>query len=289
MFLISGSTDKGIKRPINQDSILVRKFDTPCGEMALVCVCDGMGGLQSGELASATVMYAFKEWSENELQEIVSGTLTHEAIKQSWTKIVSDCNKKILRYGENEGITLGTTLTAGLFTEKEYFIANVGDSRAYELSGKAKQLTHDHTFVQQEVDCGRMTPEEARESKQQNILTRCIGARPDILPDFYFGNTKNNSVFMFCSDGFRHKITEEEMQKGFDGAKILCEQNLKDAELSLIELNKKRLETDNISVCTVVQKKERKLLFGFLKKRKANSGFAIVEEVINTDSKNIIS
>lgn len=288
MFLISGSTDKGIKRPINQDSILVRKFETPCGQMALICVCDGMGGLTSGELASASVMYCFKEWSEKKLPALADHGLSKEKIRQEWTEIVSNCNKKILLYGENEGITLGTTLTVGLFTEKEYFIANVGDSRAYEVGKKALQITHDHTFVQQEVDCGRMTMDEARVSKQQNILTRCIGARPDIAPDFFFGNVEKNTVFMFCSDGFRHKITDEEMADCFDGEKILSEPELKNKELSLIELNKTRLETDNISVCCAVLKKERKRFLDFLFK-KTNCSFSIVQEIISTDSKNIIS
>ena len=254
MYLISGSTDKGIKRPINQDSILAEKFVKDSTEMAFVCLCDGMGGLSSGELAGATVMFAFRKWVIEELSILDKKALTQEYIKERWTSIAEECNKKILLYGEENSITLGTTLTAGLFTEKEYFVINIGDSRAYEVNSSACQITHDHTFVQQEVDCGRMTKEEAKNSRQQNILTRCIGARPEINPDFFFGKVKKDSTYLFCSDGFRHKITEEEMANAFRGENVTCKNDLKNAELSLIELNKQRLETDNISVVTVVKK-----------------------------------
>jgi len=163
-------------------------------------------------------------------------------------------NKKILQYGANEKISLGTTLTAALFTESEYFIVNIGDTRAYEIGAKLKQLTHDHSFVQQEVDCGRMSPEEARISKRKNVLTRCIGAKEDVVPDFFFGKIKKNATYVLCSDGFRHKISEPEMLSYFDSGKHSSSEDLKNTEISLIELNKKRQETDNISVVTIIKK-----------------------------------
>lgn len=285
MFLVSGSSDKGIKRSINQDSILCIKMDTPKGEVVFVAVCDGMGGLQHGELASATVMYAFRKWVYEELPSMLSDGLKKQAVTECWKRIIEDCNRKILVYGEDGGITLGTTATVCLFAGSEYILANIGDSRAYEIGKKTSQLTHDHTFVQQEVDCGRMTKQEASESRQQNILTKCIGARPDAEPDFFYGKIKKNAVYMFCSDGFRHKIGEQELAIHLNGKNLNSGDQLKQKELCLIELNKERLETDNISVVTVLSKGKK----GFWNCGKRTVSFGIAEEIIAADSKNIIS
>ena len=254
MFYISGSSDVGIRRKINQDSIIVQKMDSSIGELVFACVCDGMGGLQSGELASATVLLCFKQWIYEALPLLTAQRIVQKDIITQWTHIVDVCNKKILQYGANENISLGTTLTAALFTESEYFIVNIGDTRAYEIATKLKQITHDHSFVQQEVDCGRMSPEEARISKRKNVLTRCIGAKEDVVPDFFFGKIKKNATYVLCSDGFRHKISEPEMLSYFDSGKHSSSEDLKNTEISLIELNKKRQETDNISVVTIIKK-----------------------------------
>lgn len=254
MFYISGSSDVGIRRKINQDSIIVQKMESSIGEMVFACICDGMGGLQSGELASATVLLAFKRWIYEKLPLLTNRNIEQNDIIEQWTNIIDVYNQKILLYGQNYKISLGTTLTAALFTESEYFIVNIGDTRAYEVGKKLKQITHDHSFVQQEVDCGRMSPEEARISKRNNILTRCIGVKKNVTPDFFFGKIKNNAAYVLCSDGFRHKISDQEILSYFNADNHSSSEDLKNTEISLIELNKIRLETDNISVVTVIKK-----------------------------------
>ncbi len=252
---VSGTTDVGIKRSVNQDSILVRKIETEIGTVAFACVCDGMGGLQHGELASATLIYAFREWTEEGLPYLTNHRFSKEELFRQWGKIIEECNSKIVLYGQREDINLGTTVTAMLITESEYFAVNVGDSRAYCVSSEnAKQITHDHSFIQQEIDSGRMTVEEAENSHMGHILTQCVGVRPDVSPDFYNGKTKKNAVYLLCSDGFRHRITMDEIASVFDGRKISSAEELKVAEAELIELNKDRRESDNISVVTILVK-----------------------------------
>ena len=251
---VSGVSDVGIKRSVNQDSILVRKINSSSGSMAFACICDGMGGLSHGELASATVLYAFKSWTENELPCLTGTHLSERIIFNQWETLIDECNSKIMAYGQNSDIVLGTTITALLITETDYYIANIGDSRAYIITDTARQLTKDHTFVQQEIDCGRMTPEEAEASKKSHILTRCVGAKPGVSPDFYHGEIQHDAIYMLCSDGFRHRISVEEMAGYLSPRAIDSTEALKAAQEQLVELNMERRESDNISVVSVLVK-----------------------------------
>ena len=121
----------------------------------------------------------------------------------------------------------------------------------YEITDTLKQLTHDHTFVQQEVDAGHMTAQEALTSNKRHILTRCIGAREDMAPDFFSGKVKKDAVYMLCSDGFRHTVSEQEFIQHLSPVTINCDEDLKKREVYLIDVNKQRRENDNISVVTV--------------------------------------
>lgn len=215
MFYISGSTDVGIKRNINQDSLLVQKINSSIGEIVFACICDGMGGLQNGELASATVVHRFKKWVSESLPLLTNRVIERKDIVFSWQHIIDDCNANIMQYGQHNNITLGTTLTAILFTETEYFAVNIGDTRAYEIGAKLKQITCDHTVVQNEIDCGRMTLDEAKVSRRKNVLTKCIGVEKKAIPDYFFGKVRKNTTYLICSDGFRHKISEHEMLSVF--------------------------------------------------------------------------
>ena len=134
-----------------------------------------------------------------------------DMIFRSWEKIVFDMNRNISSFGRRTGISLGTTVVACLFAGHEYYIVNIGDSRAYCFSDRTYQLTKDQSYVQREIDMGRMTPEEAETCPKRNVLLQCIGASEYIEPAFYNGSMVSGQIFMLCSDGFRHAITDEEM------------------------------------------------------------------------------
>ena len=225
---------------------------TSVGNVLLSIICDGMGGLAKGELASTTVINAFSRWFENDLPSIIGCENPEQPIFDDWNNLILDCNRKIADYASREyGVSMGTTLTAALFMDGKYYIVNVGDSRAYLIADGLYQLTKDHSFVQREVDMGRMTPEEALVSPRRNVLLQCVGASRVVNPDFFCDAYSPDQVFMQCSDGFRHAITPEEIYQSLNPAVLTDEQAMQDKAVYLTELNKSRGETDNITVLLV--------------------------------------
>lgn len=245
-------TDIGIRKNTNQDSGLIIEAKTDLGNILLTVLCDGMGGLAKGEVASSTLIAAFSQWFERRLPALLSIKGNYEErIFDDWKKIITDTNKKISSYAASIGASMGTTLNAVLFLENRYYIVNVGDSRAYRLSDNLYQLTKDQTFVQREMDMGRMTLEEARVSPQRNVLLQCVGASDYIEPDFFTGDLLAGEVYMQCSDGFRHIITEDEIYQYLCPQALVNEQAMIDNAVYLTELNKYRRENDNITVILV--------------------------------------
>lgn len=250
-FLTAVHTDIGLRKKTNQDSALVMEAETDVGNVLLTVICDGMGGLAKGEVASSAVIHAFSQWFENELPIILALEDPQDRIFSSWEKIALSCNEKISAYGKMNGVSMGTTLVAVLFVNNKYYIINIGDSRAYCISDKVYLLTKDQTFVQREIDMGRMTYEEAQFSPQRSVLLQCVGASPFIEPDFFAGELSAGMVFMLCSDGFRHLITEAELYDNLNPYVLTDERTMFDRAVSLVELNKRRNEMDNITVALV--------------------------------------
>lgn len=255
-FTYAVHTDVGIRKATNQDSILVKHADTDNGEVFFAVICDGMGGLAKGEVASATLVRACSDWFDQVFPEIFyaamqRGNLELSDLSQSWSEVLSETNRKIQVYGSANYASLGTTGIGMLLYNGQYFIFNVGDSRTYQIKHNVRLLSKDQTFVQREMDEGRMTPEEARVHPQQNVLLQCVGASPEVIPDFYTGQFEPDTVFMMCSDGFRHLISEEEFFSRMRPDQLGDQKNMKETLVYFTELNKQRNEKDNISVLLV--------------------------------------
>lgn len=250
-FLVSGTTDIGTTKATNQDSLAVKIINTTQGRMAFVILCDGMGGLEKGEVASATVIRAFDEWVRTELPKLCNSAIQDNVIRMQWEKIITELNQKIKIYGARQGVRLGTTAVIMLLTQNRYYLLNVGDSRAYELSDTIRQLTADQTFVAREIALGNMTEEQARVDERRNVLLQCVGASDEVYPDMFFGDVKENAVYMLCSDGFRHEISSDEIFEKLRPEMLLDENMMQANATNLIELNKMRKERDNISVAMV--------------------------------------
>ena len=254
-FFTTVHTDIGIKKNTNQDSALIIEANSDLGNILLTVICDGMGGLAKGEVASSTVIASFSRWFEKDLEDLLAEQLDtprfEEQLFSTWKRIIYDCNARISSYARSNGVSMGTTLNAILYLQNRYYIVNVGDSRAYRITDKLYQLTKDQTFIQREMDMGRMTAEEAQVSPQRNVLLQCVGASDYIEPDFFSGNYSGNEVFMQCSDGFRHVITQEEIYQHLCPAALVNEQAMMDNAVYLTELNKYRREQDNITVILV--------------------------------------
>lgn len=208
-FTAIADTDVGISRDTNQDSLLLKHAKCPLGEVLLAVVCDGMGGLSKGEVASAAAVREFSSWFDKELPFELE-RLDMQGIGSRWTQMLQGLNRKILKYSSNNNLSMGTTFTGVLFVGNQYVIVHVGDCRVYHIASSLRQLTTDQTFVAREVSRGNMTPKQAESDKRRNMLLQCIGASGQIEPEVIAGSGEKG-IYMLCSDGFRHEITESEI------------------------------------------------------------------------------
>jgi serine/threonine protein phosphatase PrpC len=247
----SAVTDIGISKKTNQDSMCLKIANTKNhGQIAMVIVCDGMGGLDKGELASATLIRAFVNWFEKDLPAKL-GVYSWRSLSNEWDKMLKSQNYMILEYGKATGTNLGTTVSAMLIIEDKYMIAHVGDSRVYEISDSVKQLTEDQTFCAREIKRGTMTPDEAKTHPKKSVLLQCVGASRTVAPDIIFGDILPNAVYILCSDGFRNVLTNEEIYECFNSVNAGSPEMMIRNSQYLIGLVKKRKEKDNISVAFI--------------------------------------
>lgn len=250
-FITYSATDIGSVREKNQDSIGIIVNTHPMLSAALGIVCDGVGGLQEGEYASATTYNRFIDWFQYELPQMVGEDDFEAVLEKRWMKIVENHNQYLYQYALKKGVKLGTTLTAILLFGSRYFTIQVGDSRAYQITEKLEQLTEDQSLVAREVRQGLLTKEEAKHETRQNILLQSIGYSKHIAPEFRSGNIVDNASYLICSDGFYHHITEEEMIVNFRGEVFGNVQLIKERTDAFIEFVKQRGEKDNISVALI--------------------------------------
>lgn len=249
-FVVTADTDVGTSKRTNQDSILVKHAETDLGQVVMAIVCDGMGGLAKGELASATVIRAFADWFDRELPfELKNPDM--QIIASKWCLLLKTLNARILEYcAEEQEESMGTTFSGILLVDGKYLIVHVGDSRVYHLSSSLVQLTTDQTFVAREVARGTMTLEQAKTDKRRNMLLQCVGASKVVDPQVILGDAEKGA-YMLCSDGFRHEISEMEIYESLNPMNLINKSAMHSNTKYLIELVKKRGERDNISVVLV--------------------------------------
>lgn len=256
-FLQSYYTDIGIKRKTNQDSLALFKADTDKGEVLLGIVCDGMGGYQSGELASKVIVESFEKWFKLELPKLIYKKFYSSTVVNQWTSIINSCNEKLVSYGRSKKIEMGSTLTAVLCFEDKYYIAHVGDSRAYMiLDNDVNQLTLDQSLVAEALRNGEITKEEATKDKRRNVLTECIGITSTVAPLFFEGKLEGKESILICSDGFWHNLSEDEMERYLSSSQFENNKMIRMHLNYLVELDKQRLEKDNISAVCIIPRKE---------------------------------
>lgn len=249
-FIAATHTDKGIKKAINQDSVCLCKAATDSGEIVLAAVCDGMGGLSSGEHASAIMAREASTWFESQLPRLVSrgDLIDFSRFQTDFESMIRHAGSMIRKTSTGES---GTTISAVLLFDGQFFTVNVGDSRVYRLREHLEQLTRDQTYVQREVDAGHMTEAEARVHPRRNVLLQCVGAGDAVIPDFTKGFLRGGDLFLVCSDGFRHMLTKGEIEDALYIEEAPTESDLQNILVRLTELNKERKEKDNISAIAV--------------------------------------
>ena len=239
-YFLAAQTEVGLKKSCNQDSVILKRAKFKGEEVCIGIICDGMGGLSCGELASKSIAEAFSDWflySYSKYESIWDESKMREDIGS----LISSENEGLIRYDKEQGIDLGTTI--------RFFVWHVGDSRLYKISSsKIERLTNDHTVIAKEVEEGRLTEKEAKNDPKRNVLLQCIGASERVNPDMFCGEVKKGDILLLCSDGFRHEISEKEMLSLLGR----CESNkLNEMIKRLISLNLRRNEQDNISAALV--------------------------------------
>lgn len=200
----SALSDVGRVRSDNEDSVYCSAED------GVFVVADGMGGHAAGEVASAIA----SEW----IAERLCGACAGIEIEQVETRLSTafvDAGREILRQAsENTArLGMGTTATVLLLrTDGRYLVGHIGDSRAYIVRRDIiSQITRDHSWVQEQVDRGMITPEQAKNHPQANIITRALGTEPYPTPDLYPGELRDGDIFLLASDGLTDMLTEERM------------------------------------------------------------------------------
>ena len=195
--------DIGRKRDVNQDYVFVS--DKPIGNLPnLLVVADGMGGHRAGDFASRFVVESLKE-------DLVSST--EDGPEAMLRKAIQSANHK-LREVARQDVRLegmGTTLVAATVIEHTLYFANIGDSRLYLLNDDIRQLSRDHSFVQEMVRLGGLNAEEAKHHPDKNIITRAIGAKEKVEIDFFEYRLKKGDIILMCTDGLSNMIEDEEM------------------------------------------------------------------------------
>ncbi len=250
-FLSAAHTDIGLAKKINQDSFTLKIAKALNHNIAFAVLCDGMGGLKNGELASAFVVNAFSNWFEQVFPEMLRNKLDFEIVKKQWNSIAISQSEKIMEYGHARGISLGTTLSAILCIDNMYILIHIGDTRIYKLSDNIGQLTTDHTFVANEVYHKRMTVDQAKTDSRKNVLLQCIGASKNIECEFKTGTVRENDEFLLCCDGFRHELSSEEIFGVLAPELMFSEKVMRKSLIDLVNLNKKRNEKDNITAILI--------------------------------------
>ena len=201
-FTCAARTDVGVVRSGNEDNYLM------LSDRGIFIVADGMGGHAAGEVASemAVRITSREIGTVRGLSEPQVGEKVRAAIRLANDAIF----ERTLMEHDKRG--MGTTATVLVLLRGRYLIGQVGDSRAYLLrNGQLLQLTKDHSYVQEQVDAGLLTPDQARVHPYSNVITRCVGASGDVVPDIYFGGLEQGDILLIASDGLTGMLEDEHL------------------------------------------------------------------------------
>ena len=213
---IVAKTDIGLQRESNQDSYAAGELP---GSVAWAVVCDGMGGVAGGNYASST---AVKVISERITSSYRAG-MSASSIRNMLTSAIAAANISVydMSKADPELTGMGTTVVVAIVVDNNVFIAHAGDSRAYILSnGSLNQLTKDHSIVQEMIDHGTLTPDEAKVHPRKNIITRALGVDYELRIDFDIADIGENDVLILCTDGLTNFVEPQEIYELTDDGKF---------------------------------------------------------------------
>lgn len=236
---IWGITHRGSVRTENQDAF---QFIIPENGSSLGVVCDGMGGAKGGKTASRVAVRVFMDCLRPELQKELDETQLRAFLEKG----VQTANAAVYERGKENPLLhgMGTTMVAVALLPDRAVILNVGDSRAYHLTGGTlARVTNDHSLVEDMVSHGKLTREEAKHHPQKNLITRALGAEQSVVCDLFSVALAPGDYLLLCSDGLSNLISEEELLEivSQGGAPNICCDKLLQTALS-------RGAPDNVTV-----------------------------------------
>ncbi len=245
---IVSQTNPGMIRSHNEDSVSV---DAASG---LVVLADGMGGYNAGEVASGIAVSVITAEIRHHLQSVkpedkdaTSGEdVGVVLLRDNLLKANSSIYNAALSQPQYSG--MGTTIVTGLFYDDRVAVAHVGDSRMYRLRGDTfESVTKDHSLLQEQIDSGMISKEDARTSKNKNLVTRAVGIDAKVEPEIHIYDVLVGDIYLLCSDGLNDMVVDEEIGSILQMLKA----NLPLAAMELIQLANDNGGRDNVSVILV--------------------------------------
>lgn len=244
-----GLTDKGKVRKDNQDSFIIEKCDAK--DCLVVALCDGMGGAKAGGLASQLSNKAFVSYIYAKLTSRVNRALDFQKVLRD---ACTEANGVAYEYSQfdEEYNGMGTTIVGGVVKSNgNGYIINVGDSRAYHISRRLDcitQITRDHSLVEELVEYGAITKEQAKTHPQRNVITRALGSEAQVEADYFEFSLQGGDFLLLCSDGLSNIVSDEEIlayAKEYPEPELLCR--------SLMSKALNRGAGDNVTVLAVMK------------------------------------
>jgi protein phosphatase len=236
------ATDTGRARSNNEDSVAVEEA------AALVVLADGMGGYNAGEVASGMVTSFIKTELGRWLLE-ASGNASDADVRRAMDICVDNANRAIFNAANSnpQYAGMGTTLVVGAFRDTRLLMGHVGDSRGYRLrNGRLVQITRDHSLLQEQIDAGLITAEQAAFSSNKNLVTRAVGVEDTVLLEMHLHDVLPGDVYLLCSDGLSDMLDDETI-----GQLLLANDTLDEAGAALIDAANDAGGKDNIAVILV--------------------------------------
>ena len=245
---VASHTDPGMVRSNNEDSI------ASVPEHGLVVLADGMGGYNAGEVASGMATTVLT----TELRQMIEEHAPHEVDPQSGQKAaqkmlqqqIAKANSSIFQAAQSQPqyAGMGTTLVVALFYDNKVMVAHIGDSRLYRMRGdEFSQVSKDHSLLQEQIDAGMLTKEQAKGSSNKNLVTRAMGIDPTVEPEIHEYDTQPGDIYLLCSDGLSDMVGDDDIGMALQALGA----NLNLAVQQLVQMANDNGGRDNVSVVLV--------------------------------------
>jgi len=260
---IVSQTNPGMVRSHNEDSVAQ---DAACG---LVVLADGMGGYNAGEVASGIAVSVVMTEICQHLQNASPADRDDATGDELGALLLRDnirkANASIFQAAQSQPqyAGMGTTIVSGLFYDNRVAVGHVGDSRMYRLRGETLEtITRDHSLLQEQIDGGMISIEDARLSKNKNLVTRAVGIDAEVEPEIHVHDVQVGDIYLLCSDGLNDMVEDEDIQATL----YAMQSNLPLATEQLIQMANDNGGRDNVSVMLVKVKGDFAVPHGWLAK-----------------------